>query len=285
MAPIETHLLEAVRAGATEKIQVLLRAGADVAYRDTYGFTPLYLAVLKGDFAVIELLLQHGAPVDQEAIWGCTPLTIAAQKGRTRILQLLLEHCKDTNRVNSLSGPLHMAAVKGYRDIVGLLLASGAHANATFEGSVPVLMATSDPAIMLMLMDAGADPNCGDEDGRTPLMRAASALFEELEDHPRFNPNACLVHFRQVVRALIAAGADVTARDRSGRTAVSYAASDEIQELVVIEVHKRAAAALSVMPDWLPVEVLRAILTEARLFPAKKGAEVGVGLEMAALQV
>jgi ankyrin repeat protein len=56
-----------------------------------------------------------------------TPLHIAARKGNREILELLLTNGADLNAQNSYGyTPLHMAALSGEKETVALLLAAGA---------------------------------------------------------------------------------------------------------------------------------------------------------------
>src|SRR5690348_3716976 len=66
---------------------------------------------------------------------------------------------------------------------------------------------TGDIATVKRLLGHGANPNCADDRGLTPLSIAAFGGHREL------------------VLALIAAGADVHAKDTFGRTALHHAAS------------------------------------------------------------
>jgi|GEM_PF-3637813 len=98
---------------------------------------------------------------------------------------------------------LLQAAKSGDCEAVRRALDSGANVNCTTDdGWTPLLEAVvHGPGIVQRLLDAGADPNIASKYGYTPLMRAAGRDTVE------------------VVKLLIAAGADVEARDEKGFSA------------------------------------------------------------------
>ena len=59
---------------------------------------------------------------------GDTPLHVAAARGNKNIITILLEAGADINCRNQLTGdtPLHVAAAGGYLDIIKILLSNGA---------------------------------------------------------------------------------------------------------------------------------------------------------------
>ena len=60
---------------------------------------------------------------------GNTPLHLAAEKGYAEMVKLLIDHGADLNKPNydpPKWAPLHFAAYEGHADVVGLLVASGA---------------------------------------------------------------------------------------------------------------------------------------------------------------
>lgn len=85
------------------------------------------------------------------------------------------------------------------------------------EPDIPLLMQTSDAAIVRMLLDKGADPNRGYSNGETPLMRAAAGGNVE------------------IARMLIDAGADLNLRDpRYNSTALVRALDAERDEMAAL---------------------------------------------------
>ena len=112
-------------------------------------------------------------------------------------MEVLLAHRADVNapytKMNSENTPLHLAAVRGYANLVSLLLTNGANANpANNDGSTPLHLAVmqGQGGVVQMLLQAGADPNVEDQRGRTPLSYAAERGSAE------------------IVRSLLAAKAD-----------------------------------------------------------------------------
>jgi ankyrin repeat protein len=82
----------------------------------------------------------------------------------------------------------------------------------------------ADPAVISVLLAAGAKLNEHDPDGRTSLMLAAAN-----------NPNP------EVIAALLKAGAEIEAEDDHGLTALMYAASSTQNPEVIIALLKAGA--------------------------------------------
>ena len=196
-----TALHIAAQEGHEAVVELLLaHAAVDPNSARPNGVTPLYIAAQNGHEAVVRLLLAHAAvDPNQAAQDGFTPLLIAAENGHEAVVRLLLAHAAvDPNQAKQRGRtPLFMAAQFNREATVRLLLAHPAvdAERANQDGATPLLVACTarSTAAALALLEAKADPNARDSNGDSPLVIA------------RRGDNA------QLLAALVAAGADVTA--------------------------------------------------------------------------
>jgi hypothetical protein len=135
--------------------------------------TSLHFAVLSGQLDLLETLLAYpGIDVDKHAS-GHTPLSYAAYVGNPSAVALLLNAGADvdgdlTVQYGNKHTPLQHAVVSGEVAIAEMLIRSGAKVNAAGRYYKTALHIAEDAAMAKLLLDAGADPSCGDEMNRTP---------------------------------------------------------------------------------------------------------------------
>jgi hypothetical protein len=146
------------------------------------------------------------------------PFIRAAQEDNLETLTSLIAGV-DVNRRDKRSNTtaLEHAVKNANREMVQLLLSSGAKVNAKNGSGETVLMmldadATSD--LVWDLLNAGADVNLKDDDGNTALMRIAP------------------INNLEALKALIDAGAEVNARNKQGLTALMLSASEGVVNAV-----------------------------------------------------
>ena len=169
-----------------------------------------------GDRATVTRLLREGVSPDAvESIHGAwegqTALHFAAEQDRTDVIDLLVASRANVNaRAVGGTSPLHLASYAGRLAAVKALLRHGADPNAVDSLGTPLkkalLQGSSDIAIVLL--DGGADPNVRSPyDGSTAVMAVSGVMivYPEREN---------------LIRRLIAAGADVNAGDTYGNTAL-----------------------------------------------------------------
>lgn len=103
-------------------MKVLLKSGAHVNAKNTYGNTPLILAVEYGNKEIIKMLLDVSAGVNAQNIHGCTALMKAAWKGEAQLVRSLLDAGADISLKSiSQETALNFAQLFGHQNIVNML--------------------------------------------------------------------------------------------------------------------------------------------------------------------
>ncbi len=204
-----TPLHIAVQRGATvEQVKYLLSCGADVNARNRNGDTPLFIAIQKNDRASGELLLAYQADVFSTNTDNYSPLRMALTAGgEIQDWVLSSEIIKASDGIGNT--PLHYAAEWKLDSAITSLLEKGASVNVqNANGETPLFNAVkaNSPSSVAMLMSNGADWNLRDFLGNTPL-------------------HACVRYdARDAAKMLIEAGADINAQNISGKTTLHEAA-------------------------------------------------------------
>lgn len=217
-SPATTRLQKAIlclpRAATwQETAEKALRAGADLdATMSSHGGRTLLIhACIHGPLPVVRWLLEQGANPNAGTWSGGKPLMVAAEHGHAEAVRLLLERGADPNAVDKNGWNALLAATSAdCTEAVRLLLEHGATPDAARPlGDTALMLAAQygTTQTMRLLLDHGADPNATDHYGRTTLMRAVIQGGSE-----------------KTVRLLIARKTSMEARDKTGCTALAWAA-------------------------------------------------------------
>ncbi len=86
---VSTPLIQAITAGHSDGVRLLLAAGANAGLADGTGHTPLMAAADKGDSTSARLLLTAGADPNARSRLGATPLALARGQGHAGLVDLL----------------------------------------------------------------------------------------------------------------------------------------------------------------------------------------------------
>lgn len=200
-------------------VKLLLQYGARLEDTNSGGWTPLGAAALGGNLKVVKLLLDSGANPNaiilQNGHCCGSPLTAALSINDLRVIRLLLHNGADVNTVcldygataleyavavgylepfkllMERSPALHhqhnafyLAAVHDRVDIMEWLMRKGIDPDAVKFEEPPLISAAKLGRVsaMALLLEHGADVNCNDKAGWTPLRHAVANGHQQLAD-------------------------------------------------------------------------------------------------------
>jgi ankyrin repeat protein len=255
-----TPLLYAARHDHVEVAKLLIDAGADVNAPEANGIWPLLMAISNDNVAVAHVLLERGSSVNGQDWYGRSPLWEAVNVrnlyvhnatfkngiDRAPLLELveaLIAAGADVNARTKETPPFrhHLLEITGSLEWVD------------FTGQTPFLTAAlaGDVTVMRLLLKHGADPRLDTFQGTSPLMAAAGVnwvlaqtwtegpeqlleavkLCHELgmDVNQKNSMGITALHgaanrgSEEIIRFLVANGADLTARDRENRSALDWA--------------------------------------------------------------
>lgn len=207
------------RAETAGVVDVLLAAGADINATGRFG-TPLMTSFRSfgrnsGDSRseVTRRLLARGADPNERSRFGQTALDAAAFAGPA-VITALLDAGADP-LLENINGETLLHTLAKYTSVgltgIPLLLDAGVDVDLpNNNGETPLHLAAGEGragAYVALLLEAGADPGLRTAEGDTPLHSAVAAL----------RPDS------STIAALVAAGADINARNELGRTPVQLA--------------------------------------------------------------
>jgi ankyrin repeat protein len=202
-----------------EKVKLLTERGADVNARAATGINVLMMAArYRGNAEVIRLLLKKGAKPNVEngieVRNNATPLFLAIMSGDEENVRVLIDSGARIDLKMKIIGRFSQSpllyATFGSHPISEMLLARGANANEVDDDKISLLSwaaISNHPSIVRLLLAKGAKVNHVDNFGMTPLLYAASIDYGDTA----------------VLEQLLAAGADVSLKNKEGLTALELA--------------------------------------------------------------
>ncbi len=246
-----TPLINAILKKNKEMVSTLLEKGVDIDHESKNGLTPLRFAIAANDKEIVSLLIEKGADVNLESPYdGHTPLSIAVAQNNKDVVSLLLKNGADSNKKDREEGsPLMIAFSKGYKEICSLLMENGANSDEILW--LAAVMQSTE--VMQFFLDRGADVNCENSDGLTPLKCAILTNYKEMVlllisygadvNFERSRPSeknaartplesAIITGNTEMVSLLITYGADVNYKTKNGNTPLLFAALHGKSEIV-----------------------------------------------------
>ena len=189
-------LSEAVQQGSQVVIDMLLAKKADPNLGNLEGETALMVAARAGNLKAAEALLKAGANINAKESWGGqTAVMWAAAQGQVEMLKLLVKNGARVNEHGAMRlwdrrtlseprpkdmnkggfSPVQFAARQGCTECVKVLKEAGADLNATNPdriSSLNLALINLHFDTAMALIEAGADVNQFDLFGRAPLFNA-----------------------------------------------------------------------------------------------------------------
>ena len=249
-----TALHYAARQGALDAVRALAASPKlDLDRKDPDGLTPLLYATLNGHYDVAAFLLERGADPNAADSYGRTVLFAAIDLNRHD--REPRPAPRSTDRVTPLA-LARMALDKGATvdsKIVGRIpsrCALGCQAPAS-EGATPLWRAAraGDLDAVRLLLDAGASPDAAAGDGTTPLMLAAGVGFRE--DRAQTTERESVA----VIGRLLESGAGINTQSSNGDSALHGAAGRGAEDVIRFLVAKGADMAALDKSDRTPLDV------------------------------
>ena len=227
-------LSEAAAKGDLAQMKALLDAGANVNENGSDAQTPLSFAVRRGQTAAVQFLLDHGANPSLFDGFGMTPLLSATMMDSSN------PGLSDWSPIEGMNG---REAKKALNDILALLNKHKPDLNyRNADGETALCRAAeAGDSIAFDLPTAGATINAQRNDGMTPLMLA---IVSQPKDEI-LNGNGSITtvdpktgaekHFSSrgmIVKTLLENGADLTLRNKAGKTALDLARENGNAEIL-----------------------------------------------------
>uniref|UniRef100_A0A8D0MZA4 Fibronectin type 3 and ankyrin repeat domains protein 1 n=2 Tax=Sus scrofa TaxID=9823 RepID=A0A8D0MZA4_PIG len=173
-----TALMVAAQRGYTRLVKILVSHGTDVTLRSGSGKDSLMLACYAGHLDVVKYLRRHGASWDTRDLGGCTALHWAADGGHCNVIEWMIKDGCEVDAVDTGSGwtpLLRVSAVSGNQKVASLLIDAGADVNVKDkDGKTPLMVAVlnNHEELVQLLLDKGADASVKNEFGKGVLEMA-----------------------------------------------------------------------------------------------------------------
>ena len=204
-------------------------------YSDPSGNCPLHIAAKARAPSLVQLLLQNGANPNLKDGSGCTPLHVAVSNGFTTIVRLLLNNGADTE-VKDSHGKTAVQMRLRSEGILTHLVEKGADIEARDRlGQTPLCNAivSNSQITARYLIERGADTNAKCDISNT----LGTLLFEAVRQKKEW-----------AVELLLEGGADLQARDITGRRVLYYAVRGGQESIVKVLLDHGATETLTTGP-------------------------------------
>jgi ankyrin repeat protein len=236
---LDHQLMEAVEKNSLEAVRHAVVKGASLNSRGLHGETPVIKSMLSDDPRICTFLLEAGADVNIATMNGYSPLTFACLQNNFGYVRTLLRFKADVSwRTEEGWTPLLIAATNP-------MIFFDNHDHDLYKKIIEIVYKYSryhpdfNPVrIVSLLLSAGSNPNESNIFGTTPLMAASSMANYE------------------ILQLLLAEGAAVDLADTEGKTALMYAVTSTVEELIESLIHLRLVSSTIKLGDFMTQKML-----------------------------
>src|SRR5262245_60883488 len=235
----QTPLMWAATSQNVEIAKTLLEAGASVQARSGSGFTPLLFAAREGSIEMARTLLAAKADIEETSDDGVNPLTVATVRGHADLAIFLLEQGAKPNGSERVGyTPLHWAV--GEYD-VGAITYTEIQAPGEWGAIYGIPDREKKFALVRALLAKGADINAVT---KRALPQFSPLNGSTIQPHGGITPffNATYSADPEMMRFLLANGADPSIRSGDGYTPLMGACEGSIENSPRLNEDRRAAA-------------------------------------------
>ena len=213
-----------------DTVQLLLEHGANINAQETAGRSMLHMSIIDGDIDMAEYLLEHGANPNLQDNYGCGPIFYVQS---AEAIRLLADHGA---KLNTIANNGDMPLARLCSDLIPVLIEAGAGVNfRNREGRTALYLrcrnvTSKTSACVRALIQEGADLNIRDSSGMTPFL--TFMLSHSWDPY-------VLQHWIELAEFMVEQGADIYAKDSSGRSILNIKAPIIVAHLKEIYDHVR----------------------------------------------
>jgi len=212
---------DAINKGDTQKVDSLLASGMNADAVDVSGRSALYFACREGQTEIAKKLINKGCQVDRVANNGATPLFVAAQGAHMDVMRSLIDAGADVKSPRNVTYSF-IASQNGHLDALNLFLENGADPlQPSMNGFSCLYIAAQNghTSIVKRLLEIPEIKKTVNEGMKARQMATPALIASQMGN-------------LEVLKALVAAGADVKQPMVDGTAPIKVAAAHGDPEII-----------------------------------------------------